>query len=485
MQHDTFEESDVVGVATAANGCEGGVTVPHGSSEYDRPAGDRISFYTVTKPQGAGGSGYCKGRHGGDRWHFLVFWLTLFCCFCCGEASGFEAAAAGQAWALGSGIAAAAVWGKLVRRPGRRLQRAKKAALKGTDDDTPDSVLFGNITEWGPQARRFVAEDEVGLEAAGRWSAVGMVEHHLARKDTHKLRSAFGTRGYRGIVSPASRTGRSDSGTHGGACIFAPKRHATTIIDPEDKNRGTDAPAMCGDGWAVLILHRQGLDVAYVVAYFDCGGFGAANQARAKAIRACCLALGIPWVLAADFNATPEQITASGMLAILGGRIVTPADTDHTCTAGEKRMLDYWVASDTAWHFMVNPRTVVSPWKPHFSIAFDWARNAKLITGAQHGAVGKVLSEANLACTIDKLKPASEEDWQAAAQQEVEATKQFRGKLKKAGEPYNPEVAEHRLGEKYAAWGARAAGTLAISSNIEPRGDEMRSSIRTTKVKPL
>ena len=132
-----------------------------------------------------------------------------------GATSG-EAEAAGNAWALGSGIAAAAVWGKLIRRPGRRPQRAKKAALRHVNDDTPDSALFANITEWGPQARRFVMEEEVGLEAAGRWSVIGIAEHHLGKKDTHKMRAALGIRGYRGVITPAQKTGRTEKGTHGG-----------------------------------------------------------------------------------------------------------------------------------------------------------------------------------------------------------------------------------------------------------------------------
>ena len=71
-------------------------------------------------------------------------------------------------------------------------------------------------------------------------------------------------------------------------------------------------------------------------------------------------------------------------------------------------MLDYWVVSDTARHFIVNPRTVLTPWKANWSIAFDWVPNARVITGLQHTIAGKILSERNLTCTIDKMEVAEE-----------------------------------------------------------------------------
>ena len=184
-----------------------------------------------------------RGRFGGRDNSCWLFVLICLMCIMRVSASPTEAAAAGTAWAVGTGVAAAATWGKLLRRPGRRTQRAKKSVCKGIDEREADSALYANITEWGPQARRYITSEEVGLEAAGKWSVVGIAEHHLGKDDTHKMRAAFGVSGYRGVIAPAPLTGRSDKGTHGGVGAFVPKRHAATVADPTDKNRG-DAPPM-------------------------------------------------------------------------------------------------------------------------------------------------------------------------------------------------------------------------------------------------
>ena len=47
-----------------------------------------------------------------------------------------------------------------------------------------------------------------------------------------------------------------------------------------------------------------------------------------------------PWILAADFNATPEQLTETGWLRTVGGVIIAPEGT--TC---KKRTIDFFVVS--------------------------------------------------------------------------------------------------------------------------------------------
>ena len=255
---------------------------------------------------------------------------------------------AGAAWSSNAALAAG-VWGagKLLRRPGRRVQRAKKAWLRGLDEDDdrkkeaekPDSVLFGNMTEWGPQAKRYILSEH-GLGAEGQWNAVGFAEHHLASQDLHKLRAAMGIAGFRTCALAAERSGRSASGTHGGVCVSVGKRFAATVVGPDAKHQ--DGSKLWGDGWATVVLHRAGLDVAYTCAYFECAGgkLTPTITRKAKEIRTCHGELGIPWILAADFNATPEEIKKSGLLAILGGQVMVPEGVEFTCTAGHKQMLD-------------------------------------------------------------------------------------------------------------------------------------------------
>jgi len=231
-------------------------------------------------------------------------------------------------------------------------------------------VMFANITEWSPQAQRyFLSED--GLAADGTFCCLGLAEHHAPKHKTGKLRAALGFAGFRMCIVPASGTGRPNTGTRGGVAAGVLKRHSATMRDPSSPTDDGEM-ALHGDGWAVVIIHRRGLDIAYVTCYFECGGMGVSNRRRAIEIRTCLSTLGIPWVIAADFNMTPQEITENGLQRILGGRIRTPAGAVYTCTAGQKRLLDFWLVSDKAELFTDNYRIVPgTPWKPRSTIAFD------------------------------------------------------------------------------------------------------------------
>ena len=135
--------------------------------------------------------------------------------------------------------------GRTMRRPGRRVQRAKSKWIKGLEQEDPrkdletrpDSVFFGNITTWGQQARSFMV-DEHGLDAEGKWSMVGLAEHHLEGKQAYKLRSAMGLEGYRSCVVPATSTGKSTGGNNGGVSVSAKAGLAATVIGPEARHQG-------------------------------------------------------------------------------------------------------------------------------------------------------------------------------------------------------------------------------------------------------
>ena len=458
-----------------------------------------------------------------------VWWLIVVQAIRCAEGGRDEALAAGAAWATGSAVAAAgAAWAcgsaminargnnqatretevnsepheaswrtgeKTMRRPGRRVQRAKKKWIKGlecedprrTEAEKPDSVFFGNITEWGQQAKSYILSEH-GLEAEGRWSMVGLAEHHLDRKNIHKLRSTMGLLGFRTCAVPAEKTGRSEDGTHGGVSVSVKRGLAATLVGPEAEHQGEHT--LWGEGWATVVQHRKGLDVAVTCAYFDCGGgkLKATNAKRAREIRACHAALGIPWVLAADFNATPSEIAASGLHALLGGQVVTPVGVSYTCSAGQKRMLDYWLCSDTARPFFTNERAVVVPWKPHCGIAFDWVTNANDVMGMAHETAKAVLSPANATCTMDKVQRSSDGQWEEAAWLAGKGEAAYRTATRKqdgaAAKPDGNQGEEWQVGKVYARWGAQMAGCLALGNDIAPALG-VRCAVRTTRLQPL
>ena len=168
-----------------------------------------------------------------------------------------------------------------------------------TDDECSNTLFFSNITEWGPQAKRYFMNESVGVgeeehaEGTPRWEAIGMVEHHLPHEKAGKMHSAFAELGFRCTISAASKSRKTATGTNGGAAIAVPRNRSTTLRNPgQEVTEG--GPALNGEGWSVVILHRHGIDIAYAVAYFICGGFKTFNKRLAYELKVCFRALRIP-----------------------------------------------------------------------------------------------------------------------------------------------------------------------------------------------
>ena len=51
--------------------------------------------------------------------------------------------------------------------------------------------------------------------------------------------------------------------------------------------------------------------------------------------------LRLPFILVADWNVTPEELTAAGWLARLEGVIVKPP-VKATCSMGRENLIDSW-----------------------------------------------------------------------------------------------------------------------------------------------
>ena len=152
------------------------------------------------------------------------------------------------------------------------------------------------------------------------------------------LKKAFRKVGYTAKAASGIASKSSENGVSGGVAVAAPNSRSVTMRD--STHVCTDhAPKLHGEEWIIAVIHRRGLSLAYVVAYFVCGGYGDVNRRRVAALRTTLIALGLPYIIAADWNATPDELRDSGMLGDLVGRIRTPANATHTCTAGQERML--------------------------------------------------------------------------------------------------------------------------------------------------
>ena len=359
-----------------------------------------------------------------------------------------------------AGLTAICTMGKSMR-PRRAKQKFMRDHLGRETRSTVGSVLFANITTWGPQAQRWFIK-ELANSTEPPWEAIGLAEHHLNLQGRSKLTKTFSKLLYKTIMTHAIPTGDSMKGTSGGVSISIPLNRAATMRD-STSNIQDSGPALHGRDWAIVILHRRGIDLAYCTAYFECGGPTATNRAIATEIGCTLRSLGLPYIIAADFNATPKEATESGIIGLLGGSIRTVPGTEFTCTSGQGRMLDYWVLSDDAKWVAHNFRLVYGSWKPHYGIAFDVIPLATIILGTCLRSPPKLLGIEHAKCNVDKLTPCNNAQWEKSYTAAQRGETKFKADFTKQGR--NGLIvfeSEARLGSKFAGWSARAANCTAL-----------------------
>ena len=189
------------------------------------------------------------------------------------------------------------------------------------------------------------------------------VETHVPLHDVyHKFKHINKTK----AIAPAKLTGRSTSGTSGGAAVFANLDIATTIFGKgADLGRISDLNGI-GDDFAFVHLRLKSVSIAVGCLYLDCEG----DPSRKMAQLALFLrSISMPFIIGMDGNMTPSEFEQLGWAAALHGHLHWPEGATHTCTSGQGRVIDWFFISDVlipiiscVWF------NNLAPWTPHKSL---------------------------------------------------------------------------------------------------------------------
>ena len=119
-----------------------------------------------------------------------------------------------------------------------------------------------------------------------------------------------------------------------------------------------------------LYWHVRGMPFVLLVAYMDPSvGSHGSNTGKYEYLLSIVRALGVPWMIYADWNLTPEQMVDSGWLQWFKGKLRVPEDMSFTCTIRPRRMIDYLMVSEEMDPFVKVLRQEHStPWKPHLGL---------------------------------------------------------------------------------------------------------------------
>ena len=188
-----------------------------------------------------------------------------------------------------------------------------------------------------------------------------LVEHHQQKAEHISNILKHGRhQNWKAIVSPARA---KNVGTTGGELIFA-KEH----LDLRPAPLPASLPAV-GLGFAMGLWRFRRCEVLVVAGYMRPW---VTNEARAvwRALAARIHTMGVPAIVAGDWNMTRDRLTETGWPGKLGLVPVQTTPPDHpTCTQGGQKAIDFFLVSEAIADLVVSSEVVLTlGFKPHYGV---------------------------------------------------------------------------------------------------------------------
>jgi hypothetical protein len=151
--------------------------------------------------------------------------------------------------------------------------------------------------------------------------------------------------------------------------------------------KGLDVKATCREpnirGWAsVTIRMKGGFDLLFISLYLVHGNdpYSEVNYGRLESLARFLKTCKLAFIVAADWNCTPDVLESTTWPGFVGGRIKTPSNINYTCRTGKGALLDYLVVSADIWLFVTVAADLDGPWSPHFGLCINLDKQACLQT---------------------------------------------------------------------------------------------------------
>ena len=185
------------------------------------------------------------------------------------------------------------------------------------------TILQANVTQYRSEIKQWLVTNQYQIAC--------LQETHVDKGQQNGLQSGLAAVSLESWAHPAEAT---QGGTSGGLVTVA-RSHLQT--------RHLHTSGVQGKGFVFTGIRFHGWDLAVGNVYLESGkgpGGGANPQILAE-LAVFVQELRIPWILVGDWNCTPEELVSAGVLAMIKGKLVKPAE--ETTTQGSE--IDYAVAS--------------------------------------------------------------------------------------------------------------------------------------------
>jgi len=155
-------------------------------------------------------------------------------------------------------------------------------------------VLFANVTNYGEKVRHFVEHCNFDM--------IGLAEHHLLKKAAQLEIKKLRFKGWQSQFTwtPATPTGKSASGTHGGTCWLARAGHVTSAHLPDATGQSVFQKDL--RDISIVLWRLQGATLALINVYLDCsvGLNDPKNASKLVQLTRVVRSLGVPWAILGD-----------------------------------------------------------------------------------------------------------------------------------------------------------------------------------------
>ena len=221
-------------------------------------------------------------------------------------------------------------------------------------------ILAANVTKLGDKVYRYL-EDH-----SSEYHAIMVGEHRVGKQGVADHRHRLAKMGLNSYWAPAVDTVAGS--TSGGAAIFVDEGLRSTHLGWQQQEG--DADHLSFSNLAPVVITVGDMSFLLIYAYFTVNVGIRGNMQLLADLASVVRLHRLPWVLAADWNASPEEVQqeAAAWLSFVDGHIVHTEGI--TCTAAARgSCIDFLVVQRAALPWVGLQVVGGVPWRPHLGLA--------------------------------------------------------------------------------------------------------------------
>ena len=170
----------------------------------------------------------------------------------------------------------------------------------------------------------------------------------------------------------AQKTGEHVLATSGGVMILPRSFLHTTPLDPALVSQVVVDTAFV-QRWSACVLRTKSVSVLLIIIYLRTAeNLSDLNLMILSQIFNIAALFPGEVLIGGDWNMEFDQLSQCSWISYLGLKLVAPKNVLHTCSSGQGRVIDYFLASPNLAPFIDIDVEYAVPWKPHAGLRLSF-----------------------------------------------------------------------------------------------------------------